>query len=375
MAARVMVTLTICLLMTQCAIMGVPEVASAEWHAASRPCDVLPGALLPQPVYWFPVGEPAMAPTGYFTDGGPGGTPPASDFTATAVWGDGATSPAAIEQGGVNGCYRVLAPEHRYESVGAFSFDYDVHDAQTGLDHTLAATELHTWSLVPHPLGDPSSQTIHATVGTPWSGVVGEFGLEGNGLYLPYTAQIEWGDGEPPTAGTISHSGNTIAVSGTITYRQPFSGTIGVQVWHGSRLLGTWATSGVDAAEPPPDLVPPAPFRFLGRPMLAYVQRGAHAHDYEIAFRLNSRLPLTSAGRIAATVKTGGRGAEVTHLALTCYEAVARVTSRRALARGARYPFTLVTSEGRLVRGVARPRRFASARRMRLALGRHLDCG
>lgn len=109
--------------------------------------------------------------------------------------------------------------------------------------------------------------------------------------------------------------------------------------------------------------------------MLAYVQRGAHAHDYEIAFRLNRRLPLTSAGRIAATVKTGGRASDVTHLALTCYDAAAKVTGRPALERGARYPFTLVTNEGRLVRGLAAPRRFASDRRMRVALGKQFDCG
>jgi hypothetical protein len=370
------VALTICLLVTQCAVMDLPEAASAEWQAASRPCDVAPGALLPLPVHWFPVGEPVRAPEGYFTETGPGGAPPASDFTATAIWGDGTTSPATIEQGSVSGCYKVIAPEHRYGSVGTFFFSYDVHEVQTGLDHMLAATELHTWNLVPYPLGDLSSRTIHAAVGAPWSGVVGEFGFEGDGLYLPYTAQIEWGDGEPPTAGTISlHGGDTFAVSGTITYLRPFSGTISVQVWSGSRFLGTWTTSGVDAAEPASELARPAPFRLLGQAVLAYVRRGAHTRDYELALRLDRRLPLTSAGRVAATIRTGRRGSEVTDLARTCYIAAAKVTSRGELKRGARYPFTLLIGEGRSVRGLAVPRWFASVRRMRVALRRELGCG
>jgi len=370
--------LLITLLLGQSAIVVLPEIASAEWTEESRPCDVGPGAILPQPVLRFRVGEPALPPTGYFTYDRPS-PPPPSDFTAIANWGDGTTSPAAVEELGVSDCYGVSAPGHTYANTGAYPFSYTVHDSKTGLDHTLGATNLHAWSEIPLLLGGPSSRTINATVGTSWSGVVGEFSDEGtvNPSY-PYTAQIEWGDGEHSTSGTISTQGggNTLAVSGSFTYARPFRGTINVLIWHNAQLLGTWTTSSVDVA----GVATPPALRFRGQPILAAIPRAGGAPVYEIVFRVNQPLPQTSSGHVEALLETSGRTSPISHLGAhgtsTCYVARTNGIGQRKPKLGARYPFTLAIDANSVTRdsGQALLREFASLNRMRGAARRQLGC-
>jgi hypothetical protein len=237
--------LAVSLLFGNGATFALPQVASAVWREESWPCNVAPWAVLPQPLTWFQVGEPAIPPMGYFTYGEPGmEAPTESNFTAVADWGDGTTSPASISGLSVGDCHGVSAPGHPYSSTGTYPFSYTVHDTETGLDHTLAATQLHIWSLVPRLLGDASLRTIRPTVGALWNGVVGQFAYEGtvNPSY-PYSAQIEWGDGQS-TPGTIVLQGsNTFDVSGSLTYTRSFNGTVTVLLWHSTQLLGKWTTS------------------------------------------------------------------------------------------------------------------------------------
>lgn len=230
-----LLTLAICLLLGQSTIVATAEAASEEWVEESWPCDLVPGAMLPPPSQWFQVGEPASAPTRYFTYGKPPAlAQPPGNLTAIANWGDGTTSPATVQAFSDGYCYGVSAPSHMYTNTGTYPFSYTVHDIKMGLDHALGTLELHTWSEVPHLLGGPSSRTIHLTVGTPWNGLVGEFSYEGtvNPSY-PYNAQIEWGDGEPPTPGRIStqNGRNTFTVSGSYKYARTFNGTINVLLW------------------------------------------------------------------------------------------------------------------------------------------------
>lgn len=157
--------LAICLLAGQSTIALLPEVAAAEWTEDSRPCDVAPWAILPQSILSWEVGEPVVPTTGYFTYGEtPEEGPPASDFTATADWGDGTTVTATVEAGSVGDCYAVSVPTHAYTSVGTYPFSYTVHDIKTGLDHTLGATELHIWSEIPSLLGGPSTTRSNVEV-------------------------------------------------------------------------------------------------------------------------------------------------------------------------------------------------------------------
>ena len=377
--------LAICLLMGQSAIVALPDVASAEWTEAGRPCNVAPWAILPQPAYWFSeVGEPGVPPTGYFTYGeAPEEAPPTSNFTATANWGDGTTSPATVGGSSVGDCYAVSTPSHTYTSTGIYPFFYTVHDIKAGLDHTLGATELHIWSEIPRLLGGPSLQPIHLTVGAPWNGVVGEFSYEG--LVLPassYIAQIEWGDGEPSTPGTISPQNNhTFTVSGSITYAGPFSGTTSVLLWHDAQLLGRWTTSSVSVeGVAVPDLMPPAPIRLLGQPILAAIPRAAGAPVYELVFRTNQPLPQTSSGHVQALIEARGRtnpiSGLVPHRASTCYVARTNRIGKRRLKLGASYPFTLAIGGGSTTRDSSHAllRRFASLSRMRSVTSRQLGC-
>jgi hypothetical protein len=74
-------------------------------------------------------------------------------------------------------------------------------------------------------------------VGTPWTGAVATFtdpgGAEPNdGSH--YSACIDWGDGSPTTAGTISFNGGAFTVSGTHTYAAPIAYTITTTLSHGS---------------------------------------------------------------------------------------------------------------------------------------------
>ena len=379
-----LMALAMCLLVGQSTIALLPEVAAAEWTEDSRPCDVAPWAILPQPVLSWEVGEPVAPTTGYFTYGEtPEEGPPASDFTATADWGDGTTVTATVEAGSVGDCYAVSVPTHAYTSVGTYPFSYTVHDIKTGLDHTLGATELHIWSEIPSLLGGPSTRTIQSTVGAPWSGVVGEFSYEGtvNSSY-PYDAQIEWGDGEPSTPGTISPQNNhTFTVSGSFTYARPFSGTVSVLLRNGARLLGTWTTSNVEVkGVAVPDLTPPTPVRLRGQPILAAIPRASGAPVYELIFRTNQPLPQTSSGHVEALIEAHGQTNPVSDLVAhgtsTCYMARTHVIGKRELKLGAPYPFTLAIDAGSVTRdsGHASVRHFVNLNRMRSIAGRALGC-
>lgn len=367
-----------------------PGAASAEWTEASWPCDVGEGASLPAPVHWFEVGQSVMAPAGYFTYGEPPSVAlPVSDFTATVDWGDGTTAPAQVEAGSVGDCYVVSAPSHVYTATGAYAFSYTVHDLSTGLDHKLAAigtAELHVYSKVPQLVGASSSRAIEVVVGTPWTGVVGEFsyaGLFGFTSILTsssniYSAEIEWGDGEEPTAGTIKlgSSEPVFTVSGTHTYARSVTGTIKVLLssrWGANNFepLGTWTTGDVNAT--------PA-LAFDGRPFLAVVRRGAKATLYELVFRLSRALAQTTIGHAESAIEANGHTSPVRQLTArqepACYVASVTRPKKRKLRPGAPYPFTLVVAGASDTRdktyGLVRS--VASISRMHTAARRQLGC-
>ncbi|HTA33037.1 MAG TPA: hypothetical protein VK721_06390 [Solirubrobacteraceae bacterium] len=387
------IVLVTCLLFGQSAIAAYPGVASAEWTEVSWPCDVAMGAVFPQPVLWNELGSPVVAPVGYFAYGEPAsGAPSASDFTATVDWGDGTTAPAQVEAGGVENCYVVSAPSHAYAATGTYPFSYTIHDLKTGLDHKLAVAgypEFHIWSKVPQLISGPSPRAIEAVVGTPWSGVVAEFSYtEASNSFVPYHAQIEWGDGEAsPTATVIMRSGeHTFTVSGSHTYGRPLTGTTKVLLSYESEPLGAWATGSVDAT-PPIDLTHPAgsvhvtpPVRFHGQPLLDEISRSGKAPLYELVFRLNRALPQTGAGNVEAMIEANGQPSPIRQLTTrkvaTCYAATQGGIGKRELKPGAHYPFTLVdegASDTRY-RAYGLVRRFASINRMHGAVSRQLGC-
>jgi hypothetical protein len=389
-----------CLVLAQGAIFVFPGVASAEWTEVTWPCDVAMGATSPPPFLWPEVGESIEAPAGFFTYGEPRlEAPPLNDFTATIDWGEGTTAPAQVEATGVGDCYSVSAPSHVYAASGTYRVSYTVHDFNTGLDHKLVGeTEFHIYSKMPELVGGPSSRAINAVVGTPWTGVVGEFsvaGLIGDKPLLTspsniYSAEIEWGDGEVPTTGTInmgSSSEPMFTVSGSHTYARSITGTIKVLLsfsrfsWMNPESLGAWTTASVNATPAISSAEVTAPrLQFDGRPLLAVIQRGSRAPLYELVFRLNRALAQTTIGDAESRIEANGHTTSIhqliAHEATACYVATASMLGKRKLRPGARYPFALVVGGASDTRdptyGVVR--RFASVKRMHAAASKQLGC-
>jgi hypothetical protein len=369
-----------CLLVGQFALIANPEVASAEWTEASFPCDVGPGAILPLPVTWYQLGEAVMPNVGYFTYGDTATPPAASDFTASASWGDGTTSPATVKPASVGDCYEVSTPSHAYSVTGAFPFSYTVHDISTGLDHKLGATEFHSYTWAPSLIGEAASRIINPEVGAPWSGVVGEFSYDAPSR-PNYTAQIEWGDAQPPSAGTIGpgSGANTFTVSGSVTYRAPADGTATV-VLSLAFPTGRWAINSAEVRVPAPD-IGPAPVRLRYQPILAVIPRRGAAPAYEFAFRTNRVLPQNRAGHVEAAIEAYGRLDPVSdlipHRATTCYVARAAGIAGRHVKPAARTPFRLTIEASSIGRQSdhAVLRHFANLDRMRSVAVRALGCG
>src|SRR5580700_4734601 len=293
------IVLAIFFLLAESVFAAIPEVSSAEWTEVSWPCNVAMGAKLVSPDPWREVGQSALAPIGYFTYGeSNSGGPPANAFTATVDWGDGTTLPATVEAGSVRNCYLVSAPSHTYAATGTYPFYYVVHELETGVDHKLAVAgypEFHIWSITPQLAAGPSLRAINAIVGVPWSGVVAEFNDGFPSQYLHYHAQIEWGDGEPPTIATVTPQASELAftVSGSHTYMQPLNSTVRVLLTYQMVLdsneepVGEWTTGPVDATSPPTVMASLPPLRFRGQPILAVIPRGRGAPLYELVFRVN----------------------------------------------------------------------------------------
>jgi hypothetical protein len=348
--------LVIVALTAQGALGYSPTAAQAEGFGG--PCGFTgPGAILPPPVHFnTTTGSPFTPPKAEFTDSEP--LPP-SNFTATATWGDGTTTLASI---GSAGCHEVTAPSHAYAHSGAYRFSYTVHDAHTGLDHTAGAEAVYIWGL-PQRVDTPSSHTIHAAVGVPWSGVLGEFTEES----VPFTGasyyvHIEWEAGDRQWApGTITAGEDgRLVVTGSHVYPAAFNGTATVTVGI-TEATSTWPVS-VSAKES-------VPFVFRGQPILASIPSVKGSTAYELIFRLDRPLPRTSSGRIEASLSGYGVAGSLAgfglHKSRACYAAGVTITKRHTPRAHSRYPLTLSVQEP----GVPRTHGHAALRRYRNFVG------
>ncbi len=83
--------------------------------------------------------------------------------------------------------------------------------------------------LTPDPRPAPQPTTVHPVEGAPFSGVVAGFAdpdtsESGSG----YSASIDWGDGTPATAGSVTGTGGQYSVSGSHAYEEEGSYTVKV---------------------------------------------------------------------------------------------------------------------------------------------------
>ncbi len=344
--------------------------ATADGFGQGQPCSyVLPGSTVPPKVTFTTVpGSPFIPPADEFTDTE---KEPLSDFSASANWGDGTTSPANV--GGEVGCYKVQGPSHTYMTPGTYTFSYTVRDAHTGLEHTVGGEPLDILSALPTPVPG-TTPSIKASVGVPWSGVVAEFDETVIDFDLSYTASIEWGDGQV-SPGTISQPpGETpvrLAVGGAHTFAAPLTSAIKVTI-RGGIETGTWTVADISVSEVP------SPFKLIGAPILAEIHSARGGSRYETIFRVNRRLPQASSGHVEASFLADGLTSPVevfgSHRARACYAASERAPA--SPRRGQHYSFTLSFQQPTVshTRGEATLRTYHSTASLLADAHRRLGC-
>lgn len=161
--------LVILALAAQLAIAVVPVSASGDGFGKGAPCRMYAMAALVAPRVDFTTvaGRPYTPPMGEFTDSE---EPPAGNFSATANWGDGTTSPGSVKlQEGCNTAYEASAPSHTYSTPGTYSFSYTIHDASTGLDHIVDRGTVNVIASPPPKfklVGQPILATIPSVKGS-----------------------------------------------------------------------------------------------------------------------------------------------------------------------------------------------------------------
>jgi hypothetical protein len=354
----------------------IPAIARAEGFGG--PCTgTLPGAILPLPVNFNATTGSLYTPDkAEFTDSEP---LPLSNFSATANWGDGTTTAAAISP---EGCHQVTAPGHAYTHSGAYSFSYTVHDAYTGLDHEIGAETIYIWG-TPQRVDAPSSHVLDATVGVPWAGILGEFTEEDLPFEgAPYYAHIEWEEGDrtwAPASITAGEDGRLV-VTATHTFPAEFRGNVTVHVGI-TEAEATWPVSAdvhaPQAEAPVPNHKSPS-YEFRGRQILAAAPSVKGGTVYEIVFRLNMPLPATKSGGVEASLG-GGIAGSISRLgpraASACYAVRLTAGVKRKLKSHRSLPFNLKTQQpASVVPGKAVFHKYASLERMHSAAGRQLSC-
>jgi PKD repeat protein len=354
----------------------IPALARAEGFGG--PCGgIAPGAILPLPVHFnATTGSPYTPNEVEFTDSEP---LPLSNFSATANWGDGTTTPAMISP---EGCHLVTAAGHAYTHSGAYSFSYTVHDAHTGLDHEIGAEIIYIWG-VPQRVDDPSSHVIDATVDIPWSGILGEFTEEALPFEgAPYYAHIEWEEGDRTWAPANIAAGEDgrLVVTATHTFPAEFSGNTTVHVGI-TEAEATWPVSAdvhvAQAEAPSPNHAFPN-YEFRGRQILAATPSVKGSTAYEIVFRLNVPLPATKSGSVEASLGVGIAGSisRFGHRAASACYAVRLVADRERKLKSRRsLPFNLkIQQPASAIPGKAVLHKYASLKRMHSAASRQLSC-
>lgn len=339
------------------------------------PCSyIAPGAILPLPVHFnATTGSPFTPLKAEFTDSD---SLPPSNFSATANWGDGQTTAATISP---ESCHQVTAPSHVYTHSGAYQFTYTIHDAHTGLDHEIGDETVYIWG-VPQRVDGPSSHVIDATVGVPWSGIVGEFTEEAVPFEAaPYYARIEWEAGDRTWApGVITAAAEgRLVVTATHTFTAEFSGNTTVRVGI-TEAEATWPVSVTVHARQVVSRAPTPKYRFRGRPILAAVENDRGRVYYEIIFRLNRPLPTVRSRGVGASLGGGVTGSIFgygRHKASACYVAKLHTAVRRRLGSLGSLPFDLTIQQpSTVMRGTAVLRKLASAGRARNFARRQLGC-
>lgn len=139
-------------------------------------------------------------------------TDQASAFTATIGYGDGTPSSTGTVTGSA-GSFAVNGT-HTYADEGPYTVTTTIVGPNNTIKLTSAATVAEADVLTGHSLSMPP-----AVIGQSVTGPVATFtDTNTANAASDFTATINYGDGSPTTAGTVSGGGGTFTVSGTHTY-------------------------------------------------------------------------------------------------------------------------------------------------------------
>jgi uncharacterized protein (TIGR03118 family) len=218
-----------------------------------------------------------------FTDGD--GNTSTAAYTATILWGDGATTSGTVAFGA--GKFSVLG-SHVYAEEGTDGITVEVND----MDGTSAGV-VSTADVADAPLSG-SLQNIAATLGTPFSGTVATFSdADPNGTLDEFTATIDWGDGTR-TAGTITAGqGATFSIAGSHVFAEAGASTVTVKIndLGGAKAVVQDPTNVVD-------------IDVLGATLLDFEPTEGTEFTGTVATVADTNLA-TTAGALAATINWG----------------------------------------------------------------------
>lgn len=187
-------------------------------------------------VFSAAAGTPFTGPVATFTDTLTTAVP--SDFTATIDWGDATVTAGIIT--GSGGSFSVSGT-HTYAATGTFSVTVTLSDDAPGTDTAQATSTAHVGTTALSVTAD--SFTVHEHVA--FNGTVATF-TDSNkaSTAASFTATINWGDGTPATAGTITGSGGSFTVTGQHTYADEMTASFTVTVSENSPGTSTGSASG-----------------------------------------------------------------------------------------------------------------------------------
>jgi hypothetical protein len=160
----------------------------------------------------------------------PGSIEGLRDYSANINWGDGSTSAGTITFDTKTAIYTV-AGHHLYAEEGSSSVNVTIHHK------TAPVTQVSSTAMVSDPApsaaggfgftaseGSPSASQTVATFTDP----------AGSEALSNYSADIKWGDGSTTIGATITSNAGVFAVSGSHTYSEESTYTIGVTIHHDS---------------------------------------------------------------------------------------------------------------------------------------------
>jgi uncharacterized repeat protein (TIGR01451 family) len=165
-----------------------------------------------------------------FTD--PGGPEALTDYSATIDWGDGTTSAGAIAFDASSGVFTVQ-DSHTYSEQGTFTVTTTIHHETAASVSAVSSANVDDAALLPTGAflitgtegGDTGSVIVASFRDPPGPEPVGD-----------YAADINWGDGSPTSAATVSFdpSRGIFLVHGDHTYAQEGNDAVTVTLHHDS---------------------------------------------------------------------------------------------------------------------------------------------